>query len=134
MITSSSAITLPKSLASVIYFRYFLSIQFSAKEQTMKLDLVSGIDSLTNFKRDTSAALEKLKQSGEPLVLTVNGKAELVVQDAASYQELLALAERAEMLDFLRKSQADIDAGRTVPARKAVEKIAKKHAQKSSKR
>lgn len=100
----------------------------------MKLDLVSGIDSLTNFKRDTSAALEKLKQSGEPLVLTVNGKAELVVQDAASYQELLALAERAEMLDFLRKSQADIDAGRTVPARKAVEKIAKKHAQKSSKR
>ena len=100
----------------------------------MQLDLANGIDSLTNFKRDTVAILEKLKASGQPLVLTINGKAEVVVQDAASYQELLALAERAEMLDFLQKSKDDIAAGRTTPARRALEKIAKKHGVKTSKR
>jgi PHD/YefM family antitoxin component YafN of YafNO toxin-antitoxin module len=100
----------------------------------MQLDLVNGIDSLTNFKRDTSAILEKLKASGQPLVLTINGKAEVVVQDAASYQELLALAERGEMLEFLQKSSADIAAGRTVPARQALEKMAKKRGVRTSKR
>jgi PHD/YefM family antitoxin component YafN of YafNO toxin-antitoxin module len=104
------------------------------KEQTMQLDFVHGIDSLTNFKRDTSSILEKLKASGQPLVLTINGKAEVAVQDAASYQELLALAERAEMLEYLQKSKADIDARRTVPARKALENIAKKHKLKPAKR
>jgi PHD/YefM family antitoxin component YafN of YafNO toxin-antitoxin module len=100
----------------------------------MQLDFVHGIDSLTNFKRDTSSILEKLKASGQPLVLTINGKAEVVVQDAASYQELLALAERAEMLEYLQKSKADIDARRMVPARKALENIAKKHKLKPAKR
>jgi hypothetical protein len=31
----------------------------------------------------------RLKEKKSPLVLTVNGRAELVVQDAASYQEML---------------------------------------------
>jgi prevent-host-death family protein len=54
------------------------------------IDLVHGIDSLTNFKRNTAAYLEKLRTSGQPLILTVNGKAELVVLDVASYQRLVA--------------------------------------------
>jgi hypothetical protein len=33
------------------------------------------------------------KQTGEPVVLTINGKAELVVQDAAAYQKLRQIAE-----------------------------------------
>jgi hypothetical protein len=47
------------------------------------------------------------------MVLTINGQAELVVQDAASYQRILQLAERAEMIEFLRASDDDIDNGRT---------------------
>ena len=35
-----------------------------------------------------------MKQTGEPIVLTVNGKAEVVVQDAKSYQQLLEKIER----------------------------------------
>ena len=48
------------------------------------LNLKTGIDSLTNFKRQTADYLRQLHSSGEPLVLTVNGKAEVVVQDAAA--------------------------------------------------
>ena len=47
------------------------------------LNLKDGIDSLTNFKRQTAEYLDRLQETGEPVVLTVNGKAQVVVQDAA---------------------------------------------------
>ena len=37
------------------------------------------------------------------LVLTVNGKAEIVVQDAESYQRMLELLDRAETVEALRE-------------------------------
>ena len=52
------------------------------------LDISRDIHSLTDFKKNTSEFINQLKQTGEPLVLTINGKAELVVQDAAAYQKL----------------------------------------------
>jgi hypothetical protein len=49
-------------------------------------------------------------------VLTINGKAELVVQDSASYQKLIELADRAERMEGLQASIADMRAGKVVPA------------------
>src|SRR5580692_6434379 len=80
------------------------------------LDLDRDINSLSNFKRNTPEFLRQLKETGHPVVLTINGKAELVVQDTASYQKLLDLAERAERLDALRASIDDMRAGKTTPA------------------
>jgi prevent-host-death family protein len=91
------------------------------------IDLSRDIHSLSNFKRKTTEFIARLKKSGQPVVLTVHGKAELVVQDAASYQQLLELAERAEMMDFLSESRQDIEAGRTEPAAKALDRLARKH-------
>jgi prevent-host-death family protein len=91
------------------------------------IDLSQDIHSLSTFKRKTSEFLGRMKKSGHPLVLTVNGKAELVVQDAASYQRLVEQAERTEMLEFMRESLADIEAGRTEPALAALERLAKRH-------
>jgi prevent-host-death family protein len=91
------------------------------------IDLSRDIHSLSDFKRKTTEFMARMKRSGHPVVLTINGKAELVVQDAASYQRLLELAERAEMMEFLRESRADIEAGRTEPAFEAPERLAKKH-------
>src|SRR5262245_44322882 len=91
------------------------------------IDLSEDIHSLSDFKRKTSEFLARMKKSGHPVVLTIKGKAELVVQDAASYQRLLELAERAEMMEFLRQSREDIEAGRTEPAIAALERLAEKH-------
>ncbi len=91
------------------------------------LDIAKDIQSLSHFKRNTPEVMSQLKKTGRPMVLTVNGKAEAVVQDAESYQRLTELAERAEMMAFLQESKADVDAGRTVPALKALDKLAKKH-------
>jgi prevent-host-death family protein len=93
------------------------------------LNLANGIDSLTNFKRQTAEYLRQLHESGSPMVLTVNGKAEVVVQDAAAYQRLVELAARAdrdESVAAIREGLADADAGRVKPARKALRALAKK--------
>jgi hypothetical protein len=55
-----------------------------------------------------------LKDTGEPLVLTINGKAELVVQDAGSYQKLLDLAEEARVMEGIRQGVENMKAGRTI--------------------
>jgi prevent-host-death family protein len=91
------------------------------------IDLSQDIHSLSDFKRKTPEFMARMKRSGHPVVLTINGKAELVVQDTASYQRLLELAEQAEMMEFLRESRADIEAGRTEPAIEALERLGKKH-------
>jgi len=80
------------------------------------LDLTSDIDSLSRFKRNTPEFIRRLKAEGRPVVLTVNGKAEVVVQDAASYQNLLEIAERAERMEALRASLDDMKEGRVSPA------------------
>ncbi len=93
------------------------------------IDIANDIQSLSTFKRDTAKMAARLRETGRPMVLTINGKAEMVVQDAAAYQQLLelaALAEKAEMAAFLKKSREDIDKGRTVPARKFLESLGKK--------
>ncbi len=79
------------------------------------LDIKSDINSLSNFKRKTSEFLRQLKETGHPVVLTINGKAELVVQDTASYQKLIDLAERAERMEALQASINDMRAGKVVP-------------------
>src|SRR2546427_4913202 len=96
-------------------------------EERSMIDVSQDIHSLSDFKRNTAKFMTRLKKSGHPVVLTINGRAELVVQDASSYQRLLALAEQAEMVEFLNESREDIDAGRTVAARDALARLAKKY-------
>ncbi|MHC5541605.1 type II toxin-antitoxin system Phd/YefM family antitoxin [Singulisphaera rosea] len=79
-------------------------------------DVNRDINSLSNFKRNTSEFLAQLKETGHPVVLTINGKAELVVQDTASYQRLIELAEKAERMESLQASIEDMRAGRLIPA------------------
>jgi PHD/YefM family antitoxin component YafN of YafNO toxin-antitoxin module len=80
------------------------------------LDLNRDINSLSNFKRNTPEFLRQLKETGQPVVLTINGKAELVVQDSASYQRLIELADRAERMEALQASIDDMRAGKVIPA------------------
>jgi predicted transcriptional regulator len=57
------------------------------------------------------------------MVLTVNGRAEMVVQDAASYQATLDALERAEANAGIRRGLDDLAKGRTRPAREVIDSI-----------
>jgi prevent-host-death family protein len=72
------------------------------------------IESLTAFKRNTNEYVKKIKESGTPLILTVNGKAEIVVQDAESYQRMLELLDRAETIEAVREGLESVKQGRTM--------------------
>jgi PHD/YefM family antitoxin component YafN of YafNO toxin-antitoxin module len=91
------------------------------------MDLSRDIHSLTDFKKKTPEFLQQLKETGEPVVLTINGKAELVVQDAASYQKLLDLAEAARVVEGIRRGLEDLKAGRTISLDDFKEHVRKKH-------
>ena len=68
---------------------------------------VQDIASLTDFHRNSTAHCKRLRLSGRPEVLTVNGKAVLVVQDAAAYQRMLEAVERAgEVLPVERQGRS----------------------------
>jgi len=79
------------------------------------MNLSQDIHPLTDFKRKTSEFLRQLKETGNPVVLTINGKAELVVQDAASYQRLFDLAERLETIQAVKEGLASVDRGEGRP-------------------
>ncbi len=64
--------------------------------------------------------MQRLKKTKRPLVLTVNGKAAAVVQDAAAYQRLLNTAAQADAIEGIRQGLEDVAKGRTHPARKAL--------------
>lgn len=56
---------------------------------------LTDIKPLTDFLRNHKEHISALKESKRPEVLTVNGEAAVVVQDAESYQELVNLTQQA---------------------------------------
>jgi len=72
------------------------------------IDVTQDIHSLTTFKRNSSDLMKQMKKTGRPLVLTVNGKAEAVVLDAANYQ---AIADYFDAVAGIRRGLADVDKG-----------------------
>ena len=89
------------------------------------LDLSRDIHPLTDFKRNTAEFLSQLKTTGQPVVLTINGKAELVVQDARSYQRLLELAERLETIEAVREGLTSMKRGEGRPAEVVFDELEK---------
>lgn len=67
------------------------------------MKLTRDIQSLSTFKRDTAKLVRQMKKTGQPVVLTVNGKAELVVQDAASYQKLLEAQDTMKAIEGIKR-------------------------------
>lgn len=85
------------------------------------------IHSLSEFQRNTREFLQQMKLNRGPIVLTVNGKAEVVVQDAQSYQEMLNRLERAEAIAAIRRGMSDFETGNVQDAEEAFAEIRQKH-------
>jgi prevent-host-death family protein len=85
------------------------------------------IHALSDFQRNSKDYIRKLKKSGKPAVLTVNGHAEVVIQSAEAYQKLLDDRRILETLRAIGRGleQAKRDEGR--PMRSLLEELAGKH-------
>jgi len=78
------------------------------------MDLAEDIRSVTDLKRHTREILDHVHATGRPVVLTVNGRADAVLLDAAVYQKHLQAANLARLL---APAEAEVAEGRTRPAR-----------------
>src|ERR1035437_3929885 len=98
----------------------------SMRAETM-LDITKDIQSLTTFRRRSGDFMKQLKRSQRPVVLTVNGKAAAIVQDAEAYQRLLDIAARADAGEGIRQGLEDVKQGKIRPAREFFEEFEAKH-------
>ena len=88
---------------------------------------LSDIHPLSEFQRGAKAFLARLKETKAPMVLTVNGKAAVVVQDAESYQQLLDRIELLESIAGIRKSIEEFEQGEGMPLKEAWKQLREKY-------
>jgi PHD/YefM family antitoxin component YafN of YafNO toxin-antitoxin module len=85
------------------------------------------IHSLTDFLRNHKAHVTRLKKTQAPEVLTVNGRAEVVVQDAASYQLMLDRLRHLETLAAIQEGMASAERGELKPAAQVFDEMRAKY-------
>ncbi len=78
---------------------------------------------LTDFQRNAKKHLARLKKSGRPEVLTVNGRPAAVVQDPESFRKLTELADEAREMRLLEQAVEEFRAGKGRPLREALRDI-----------
>jgi prevent-host-death family protein len=87
------------------------------------VDITKDIQPMTTFRNHSAEIMRHLKETKRPVVLTVNGKAAAVVQDAEAYQRLLDIAAEANAVEGIRQGLEDMEKGRTRPAREVFEEM-----------
>lgn len=80
----------------------------------MPISLAEDIRSVTDLKRHTREILDHVHQSGRPVVLTVNGRADSVIMDAKVYEKHLKAMNLGRLLS---EAEAQVSGGQTRPAR-----------------
>lgn len=91
------------------------------------MKLSRDIQSLSVFKRDSSKFIKQIKKTGEPLVLTVNGKAAAVVLDPDSYQSYLREKDWHDTMTALRQAREDVKADRVQDAEDFFREFEERH-------
>jgi prevent-host-death family protein len=72
------------------------------------IDITKDIQPLTTFRNNSVKMMQRIKKTRRPIILTVNGKPEAVVQDAAAYQRLLDLATLGSEEEATRQGLQDM--------------------------
>src|SRR5260221_12608142 len=93
----------------------------SCQCEGIMFDMKKDIQAMTTFRRNPGKFMKHLKKTKKPLILTINGKAEAVVQDAEAYQRLLDIAAQADEREGIRQGTEDLNKGRVRPPRRGLE-------------
>jgi prevent-host-death family protein len=91
------------------------------------IDITKDIQPLTTFRNNSVKFMKRLKKTRRPIILTVNGKPEAVVQSASEYQRLLDIAAEADVNEGIRQGLEDLRQGKTRPASEFFEEMRTKY-------
>ncbi len=87
------------------------------------------VHSLSEFAQNSKEHVDRLRASGRPEVLTVDGQAALVVQDADAYQRLLDENERLSAAAGIRRGLDAMKRGDMRPLDEAMDDLRRKYEQ-----
>ena len=90
----------------------------------MAIKFSEDIQSVTDLKRNTRRILDQIHQTGRPVVLTVNGRADAVLMNAKTYEVYLTAVNLARKLVTAEK---DVTANRVRPARAFLKEFKRAH-------
>lgn len=74
---------------------------------------IDDIHPVSDFSRKPAEHIKRLKETKEPEILTVNGKAEIVIQDAKAYEQMVDLIDS---LEKIARSAKEHDEGKAQSA------------------
>jgi prevent-host-death family protein len=84
----------------------------------MSLSLTEDVKTVSELKKNLRAVFQQIHQTGRPIVVTVNGKPDVVLVDATMFQHQLRVLNLAALLG---RGEEDIRRSRTKPARAFLE-------------
>jgi prevent-host-death family protein len=79
------------------------------------MKMIRDIQSVTDFKQNAAKFIKQVHETKEPLILTVNGKAAVVIQDADSFEDRESSNDCPETVRDLRLAIADLDDAKNWP-------------------
>lgn len=91
------------------------------------LNINTGIKSLTEFKQNSSEILSNLKKTHSPTILTVNGRAEVVLLDPETYQNMVEKLYLAESSGRIEERLLESNKNKGVELEEFFDNMTKKH-------
>lgn len=88
------------------------------------------IKPISYLKANAAEIMRQLTEQREPMVITQNGEAKMVIQDVASYEET---QETLALLKILAIGNREIEAGELTPAADVIRRLREKTAQREAK-
>jgi prevent-host-death family protein len=73
----------------------------------------SQVKPISYLKSHAAEIVRDITESGEPMLITQNGEAKVVVQDAQSYEDM---QQTLALLKILTLGRREIEAGEVIPA------------------
>jgi prevent-host-death family protein len=84
------------------------------------MSFVDDIKPISEFRANSAAVIEQVRESGRPVVLTQNGRSAAVLLDVHVYEQLM---EKLEVLADVRLAERQIERNESIPHEKAKEMI-----------
>jgi prevent-host-death family protein len=90
----------------------------------MAISLAEDIRSVTDLKRHTKNIISQVHRTGRPVVVTVNGRADVVLLDIATYENQVSAQKMAELL---APAEKDIVLKQTRPIKQFLKEFKNAH-------
>lgn len=81
------------------------------------------IHSLTDFTRNAKTYIDKIRKSKAPMAITVNGAAQVVLQDAESYQAMVDELDHIRFIAAIRESEQAVREGKVQELDEAFDQV-----------